>query len=64
MCGRPSKSWWQYHRLESRQDQLKEQVTEAFSANVDEMQGILNTARGEMTTKNDAFEVMVSALKE
>ncbi|KAK5820530.1 hypothetical protein PVK06_025577 [Gossypium arboreum] len=50
--------------LESRQNQLNEQVAESLNANVDLMQGVFNTAMGELAKKNDALKAMVLALKE
>ncbi|KAH1129266.1 hypothetical protein J1N35_000644 [Gossypium stocksii] len=50
--------------LESRQDQLNDKMEKAFSDNMDVMQGVLNTAAGELTEKNNALEAMVLPLKE
>ncbi|KAH1046254.1 hypothetical protein J1N35_037038 [Gossypium stocksii] len=51
-------------KLESRQDQLKEQVVDAFNANANSTQGVFNTIVGELIKKNDAFKAVVPVLKE
>lgn len=50
--------------LELRHDQLKDQMVEALSENMDVMQGVLNTAMGELIEKEDAPDAIVSTLKE
>lgn len=42
--------------LESREDRLKEQVAKALSANVNSMQGVLNTTLDELTERNNALK--------
>ncbi|KAH1121345.1 hypothetical protein J1N35_004505 [Gossypium stocksii] len=50
--------------LELRHDQLKDQMAEALSENMDMMQGVLNTVVGELIEKEDVADAIVSTLKE
>ncbi|MBA0580452.1 hypothetical protein Gorai_022668 [Gossypium raimondii] len=50
--------------LELRDNQLKDQMVEALSENMDVMQGVLNIAIGELIEKEDAPDAIVSTLKE
>lgn len=56
--------YWPTTELESRQDQLKNQMAEALSDNMDVIQCVFNIAVGELIDNNDALKALLSTLNE